>query len=38
VKDLRRLERALAHLLEHCETGRTPHCPIIDAMTRRSES
>jgi MerR family mercuric resistance operon transcriptional regulator len=36
VADLRRMERALSHLLEHCETERAPRCPIIDAMTRPS--
>lgn len=38
VKGLRRIERALAHLLKHCETERARRCPIIDAMTQRSDS
>jgi MerR family mercuric resistance operon transcriptional regulator len=30
--DLRRMERVLTHLLEECEAGKTPHCPIIETL------
>ena len=34
IRDLRRMERALAHVLEECETHTdAPHCPIIAAIT-----
>jgi Hg(II)-responsive transcriptional regulator len=35
IKDLRRLEVALAHLLAECENGRTKRCPIVEAMSGR---
>ena len=34
ISDLRRIERTLAHLIEHCRSGATPSCPIIDAIVR----
>lgn len=30
--DLRRIDRVLTHLLEECEAGKTPHCPIIETL------
>ena len=30
--DLRRIDRLLTHLLEECEAGKTPHCPIIETL------
>lgn len=30
--DLRRMDRVLTHLLEECEAGKTPHCPIIEIL------
>lgn len=36
LKDLRRMERALAHLLHECEADqKTAHCPIISAIAPR---
>ena len=32
LKDLRRMERTLAELLEHCRHGGSATCPIIDAI------
>ena len=32
IADLRRIERTLAHVLEDCRKGATPHCPIIGAI------
>lgn len=32
MRGLRRMERTLAHLLDHCKSGRTLRCPIIDAI------
>ena len=32
MRGLRRMERTLAHLLDHCEAGGTVRCPIIDAI------
>ena len=34
IADLRRIERTLAHLLDHCKAGATVRCPIIDAIAR----
>jgi MerR family mercuric resistance operon transcriptional regulator len=34
IADLRRIERTLAHLLDHCKAGATYRCPIIDAIAR----
>ena len=33
IKDLRRLEGALAHLLAECEKGHTKRCPIVEAIS-----
>lgn len=42
LRRLRRMERTLAHLLAHCQSGGTLRCPIIDAIhgikTGRGES
>jgi Hg(II)-responsive transcriptional regulator len=35
IKDLRRLEKALAHLLTECEKGHTTRCPIVEAIGGR---
>jgi MerR family transcriptional regulator, mercuric resistance operon regulatory protein len=32
IVDLRRMERVLTHLLDECEAGKTPHCPIIETL------
>lgn len=32
IADLRRMERVLTHLLDECEAGKTPHCPIIETL------
>ena len=32
ISDLRRMADTLEHLLEHCRTGRTTKCPIIEAL------
>ena len=32
IADLCRIERTLAHLLDDCKKGKTPHCPIIGAI------
>ena len=32
LRALRGMERTLAHLLEHCHSGSTRRCPIIDAL------
>jgi MerR family mercuric resistance operon transcriptional regulator len=34
IADLCRIERTLAHLLDHCKAGAIPVCPIIDAIAR----
>ena len=38
IADLKRMEKALAHVLRECEahSGR-PHCPIIEAMNRAEQ-
>lgn len=33
VRGLRRMERTLNHLLDHCKSGGTIRCPIIDAIS-----
>ena len=33
IKDLRRLEGALAHLLAECANGHTKRCPIVEAIS-----
>lgn len=33
IRDLRRMERTLKHLLDHCQSGGTIHCPIIEAIS-----
>ena len=33
MRGLRRMERTLSHLLEHCRAGITVQCPIIDALS-----
>ena len=34
IADLKRMEKALAHVLHECEAhAGTPHCPIIDALS-----
>ena len=30
--DLRRIDRVLTRLLDECEAGKTPHCPIIESL------
>ena len=32
LRSLRRMEGALSHLLDHCKSGRSIRCPIIDAI------
>ena len=32
IADMRRIERVLKHLLAECESGKTPHCPIIETL------
>lgn len=32
IADLRRMERVLTHLLDECEAGKTPRCPIIETL------
>ena len=32
IADLKRMEKTLAHLLEHCRSGKTSRCPITEAL------
>lgn len=34
IADMRRIERVLKRLLAECESGKTPHCPIIETLGR----
>ena len=38
IRDLRRMERTLAHLLDHCRTGDDLTCPIIGALAEHQPS
>ena len=35
IADLKRMEKTLAHLLEHCRSGKSGKCPIIEALAPR---
>ena len=34
LRDLQRVRRALAELIERCDAGREHHCPIIESLAR----
>jgi MerR family mercuric resistance operon transcriptional regulator len=36
LRDLQRVRRALAELIELCDAGRQRHCPIIESLARAS--
>ena len=36
IADLRRMERTLADMVEQCERGDTPGCPIVDSLSTES--
>jgi len=36
LRDLQRVRRALAELIERCDAGRARHCPIIESFARES--
>jgi hypothetical protein len=34
--DLRTLQRVLSELIERCDSGEAPNCPLIEALLRQS--
>ena len=37
IKDLRKLEKALANMVSECDGGEIPHCPIVDVLSTLPE-